>query len=246
MKKPYLLFDAGGTLVFPDMRFISEIGQKYHLQVLEDDVFNIYCKLIYGIDSYARKNHTLPVQQYQGGVGWAFFEQMGLAGNNLAQASQEIATFNKDRNLWAFTYSWVFDALEGLQNEGYRMSVLSNADGRVAQSFDELGLNQYFDCIFDSYVLGVEKPDPRIFQVALSELGLQPEETLYVGDVFYIDVWGANQAGLPAVHLDPRKLYEGWSGIHIRSIMELLELLQKKVVTMSDFFPLKGFDLQYD
>lgn len=246
MKKPYLLFDAGGTLVFPKMDVLIEIATKYGLQKNENDVFTVYCELIYEMDLQTQKSGALPIPPYPKGVGWAFFEKLGLTGDKLGLAAQEVTTSNKNENFWTFTYPWVFEVLEGLRNEGYRMSVLSNADGRVKQSFVQLGLDGYFERIFDSHILGVEKPDPRIFEIALSELGLQPEETLYIGDVFYIDVWGANQVGMPAVHLDPRNLYKDWTGVHIPSVGALAAILAERAITDAAFTPLKGMALKYD
>jgi FMN phosphatase YigB (HAD superfamily) len=51
----------------------------------------------------------------------------------------------------------------------------------------------------DSGVLGIEKPDPRIFQAALQALRVAPEEALYVGDLYEVDVLGAQSAGIEAV-----------------------------------------------
>ena len=51
--------------------------------------------------------------------------------------------------------------------------------------------------------MGVEKPDPRIFQIALERAGLEPSEAAYVGDLYSIDVLGARAAGLHAVLMDP-------------------------------------------
>ena len=53
----------------------------------------------------------------------------------------------------------------------------------------------------NSAVAGVEKPDPAIFRAALTALDVPPDQALYVGDLYEIDVLGANAAGMPAVLL---------------------------------------------
>jgi FMN phosphatase YigB (HAD superfamily) len=68
-------------------------------------------------------------------------------------------------------------------------------------------LAQYFDVLIDSKLVGFEKPDPRIFQPALAGLGVAPEEALYVGDLYEVDVIGARRAGMAAVLLDPGGLH---------------------------------------
>ena len=77
--------------------------------------------------------------------------------------------------------------------------MVSNSDGRVEQALAAAGLRHYFDVVIDSALVGVEKPDPRIFHAALEALGVAPEEALYVGDLYDIDVLGARAAGLDAV-----------------------------------------------
>ena len=57
-----------------------------------------------------------------------------------------------------------------------------------------------FSCY--SHLVGVSKPDPRIFEIALARLGASPEESVYVGDLYGIDVRGARSAGLSAVLID--------------------------------------------
>jgi len=58
--------------------------------------------------------------------------------------------------------------------------------------------------VIDSAVVGVEKPDPRIFRLALAQAGVPPSAAVYVGDLYSVDVVGARRAGLDAVLLDPR------------------------------------------
>ena len=58
------------------------------------------------------------------------------------------------------------------------------------------------DFILSSCLVGAEKPDPRIFQVALEKAGTRPEETMHVGDQYYADVTGARGVGIVPVLID--------------------------------------------
>jgi FMN phosphatase YigB (HAD superfamily) len=78
---------------------------------------------------------------------------------------------------------------------------VSNSDGRVEEALQAAGLRSFFDVVVDSALIGVEKPDPRIFQAALQRLGVAPEEALYVGDLYSVDILGARAAGMEAVLL---------------------------------------------
>jgi putative hydrolase of the HAD superfamily len=125
------------------------------------------------------------------------------------------------------------------------MSIISNADGRVEEELRNLELRGYFERVYDSEVVGIEKPESGIFELALNDLGLQPEEAVYVGDMFYIDVWGANRAGIPGLHLDPLGLYEEWPGEHIRDLRQLPDWLRAYAAARDQFdvLPLRDFAL---
>jgi putative hydrolase of the HAD superfamily len=76
--------------------------------------------------------------------------------------------------------------------------------------------------IVDSHVVGVEKPDPRIFAIALAVLDLPPERCAYVGDTVHFDVGGARAAGLHAIHLDPYRLCPDRDHDHLTTLSELV------------------------
>lgn len=94
-------------------------------------------------------------------------------------------------------------ALERIRALGYRMVVVSNSDGSMARTLTRIGMGHLFDGLVDSTVAGFEKPDPRIFEVALDLAGARPERTVHVGDLYAADVVGAWAAGVHAVLLDP-------------------------------------------
>jgi FMN phosphatase YigB (HAD superfamily) len=75
--------------------------------------------------------------------------------------------------------------------------------------------------MLDSHEEGVEKPDPRLFEIALERSGARRGETLHVGDLYHVDVQGARSAGLDAVLLDPAGLYADFDCRRIRSLGEL-------------------------
>ena len=67
---------------------------------------------------------------------------------------------------------------------------MSGAFSRTASN------TRWFDAVLDSHEWGVEKPDPRLFEVALRESGAAKERTVHVGDLYHVDVAGARRAGL--------------------------------------------------
>lgn len=85
--------------------------------------------------------------------------------------------------------------LKKLRND-YKLGVISNNFGNTRGWCDEYNLTSLFEVIIDSTVFGKIKPDPSIFQAALSELGVNPEEAIYVGDSYTADMVGAKRVGM--------------------------------------------------
>lgn len=94
-------------------------------------------------------------------------------------------------------------ALAAARAAGLVTGVISNSNGTIASLLESLDLLPYLDFVLDSSVVGVEKPDPRIFGMALERAGVGPSEAVFVGDLYSIDVLGARAAGLSAILLDP-------------------------------------------
>ncbi len=88
-------------------------------------------------------------------------------------------------------------------------------------------LTKYFDVVLDSHEWAVEKPDPRLFQIALEQSGGDAHTTAHVGDLFHVDVAGARAAGLrEGVLIDPHDLYPHVNCRRVRSLAELVSNIQ--------------------
>jgi putative hydrolase of the HAD superfamily len=90
----------------------------------------------------------------------------------------------------------------------YKVGVVSNGAPDVQyRKLDTIDLRDVFSCIVLSEEIGsIRKPDPRIFQLALSSLNVQPAECLYVGNSFDNDVVGAKGAGMQVCWLNRKRL----------------------------------------
>jgi putative hydrolase of the HAD superfamily len=101
------------------------------------------------------------------------------------------------------------------------MAVVSNANGTVEALLGRLELSPFFDAVLDSAVEGVEKPDPRLFLLALERLGALPGEAVHVGDLYSVDVLGARAAGIRPILLDEADLYPDADCPRVRSLADL-------------------------
>ena len=99
--------------------------------------------------------------------------------------------------------------LAELMAKGYHLGMITNREdmGRFSAQIDEIGLRPYFDWLVAAGEVGVSKPDPAIFHLALERAGVPADQALYVGDNYWADVVGAERAGLRAVLLDPHRLF---------------------------------------
>lgn len=121
------------------------------------------------------------------------------------------------------------EGVAALAASGLRLSVTSNSDGTVADLLLEHewvqvgdGPGVPVDVITDSGIVGVGKPDPRVFAATVDALDLPPDRILHVGDSVYYDVDGAAACGLQSIHFDPFGLCESKHHAHARALTDLL------------------------
>ena len=98
-------------------------------------------------------------------------------------------------------------ALKLVRDRGLTVGVISNSNGTIRSILRTLGLLPYLDFVLDSTEVGVEKPHPRIFELAVEQARVTPREAVHVGDLYSVDVRGARAAGLDAILLDPAGLW---------------------------------------
>ena len=220
-----VLFDAGNTLVFLDYARLAEgVGSALGLPLTGEELAR------HG-PAAARAMELAKGTDQQRATAYleALFLLGGVPRDSLGQVRECLSRMHRERHLWSSVAERTAEALERLRQAGLKLAVVSNSDGRVEQALDAAGLREYFDVVIDSALVGVEKPDPRIFHAALDALNVRPEETLYVGDLYEIDVLGARAAGMEAVLLGSPEASSDPSCRTAPSIMDLVnELLSGK------------------
>lgn len=112
-------------------------------------------------------------------------------------------SYNLPVGLWNHADPEALPALRAVRAAGLVAGVISNSNGSVRSILEETGLAAHLHFIIDSSVVGVEKPDPRIFHLGLREAGVAARDAVYVGDLYSVDVLGARAAGLAGILLDP-------------------------------------------
>jgi HAD superfamily hydrolase (TIGR01549 family) len=107
----------------------------------------------------------------------------------------------QDTRHWGL-YADVLPTLAALHRAGLRMGIISDWGHGLEAIVLELELHGYLEFLVVSSRLGVSKPDPRVFQMALDRIGVAAEHAVYVGDTYIKDVLGARAAGLTPILLD--------------------------------------------
>ena len=220
-----VFLDAGGVLVFPNWTRISEALARHDVNVSPRALARAEHPAKRRLDVGDTIGATTDASR-----GWLYFDLvLTEAGVPLSAATRaalaDLNDYHRQFNLWELVPPTVVPALEALRAMGLRLTVVSNANGTLRAHLERLQLARWFDCVLDSCELGVEKPDPRLFEIALERSGARPESTIHVGDLYHVDVVGARAAGLRAVLLDEAGLYTDADCRRLQSLAELVEAI---------------------
>jgi putative hydrolase of the HAD superfamily len=230
-----VVFDAGGTLVRIDFEWISGMLSELGVPATPDDVRRAEVQGRRRYDALAGRAPRTPAVGLHpplGSVGptQAYFsgmlEAVGCRHPVLEEALERIRRKQTPPSfLWARPMEGARQALDALAALHVRTCCVSNSDGRAELHLETFGLRAGLEFVVDSQLVGVEKPDPGIFAIALAKLGLPPEQTVYVGDILSVDAAGARAAGMHFVLVDPLGDYAPAGTPSLRRLEDLPALL---------------------
>ncbi len=107
-------------------------------------------------------------------------------------------------NLWRKPIPGMLELCAELRARGVRYGVLSNSEGKLRELIAEMGCSQLFEVVADSGCLGMEKPDPRIFEWFGAEIAEELGAIVHIGDSLGADIEGALAVGMRAIWFSPR------------------------------------------
>jgi HAD superfamily hydrolase (TIGR01509 family) len=217
-----VFLDAGGVLVHPSWARVSDALRRHGVEVSAAQLAQAEPHAMKALD-----DATVIGSTDDRARGWLYFDLvLRHAGLTLSEATDaallDLREYHRSENLWEHVEPDIVPALEALRARGLRLVVVSNANGTLRHLFDRLGLARRVDYMLDSHEWGVEKPDPRLFQLALEESGAAASTTVHVGDLYQVDIVGARRAGLAgAVLFDVADLYTHADCPRVRRLGEL-------------------------
>ena len=232
----HIFFDAGGTIIEIEYENLKEVLRQVRSSAP-------------GADPGARAEDGIPtdeafaaaerparawfLKQVENGIPddiwWLYFRRIlegaGAEPEVIPAALERLWTVNVERGLWQRAAPDATASLDALREAGYSLSVISNSEGRVANDIAIAGLAHHFETVVDSHLVGVSKPDPRIFEIALERTGAEAARSVYVGDIYAIDVVGARAAGLTPILIDRLRLQIDRPCRRIESLGEMTGLM---------------------
>jgi putative hydrolase of the HAD superfamily len=221
-----VIFDAGGTLIRLDFEWMSADLASHGHVVGAGGLRRAEIAGRRAYDASTRPgDESLPgtpgrrgdVREYFGGA----LRAAGIPERAAGAAVDRFLARERDHGLWARPVEGARAALDAVAALGLRAAVVSNSDGRAERHLAAAGMLRGIEFVVDSHLVGFEKPDPRIFAVAIERLGVPPGRALFVGDIRSVDEAGAAAAGMPFVLLDPYQDYAAPGSARIDGIHEL-------------------------
>jgi putative hydrolase of the HAD superfamily len=211
-----VLLDVGGVFLLPEPERLARAFQAAEVPVPPvDRLHEAHYR------AAARFSTEIDVDADWVGSWRGYLEDYALACTDgldelidLEELHRHLDSEFADAALWTSVVPGVGESLRRLAATGVRLGVISNADGLMAQRLREHEILQVgpgpgvdVECVIDSGDVGVMKPDPRIFRMALEAMGLEASAAWYVGDMPAFDVIGARRADVRPWLIDPYGLH---------------------------------------
>jgi putative hydrolase of the HAD superfamily len=219
-KIKFIFFDVGNTLLFPNR-------DRIHAPLTERGL-TPEANLLRGLER--KTKNQFDARMVKDGntdhsFWWMFYSQLlsEIGLNDDALRDLLVASIRQSAN-WDVIPAGTREQLQEI-GASYQISVISNADGKIEDVLRRCDIADCFRTITDSGLVGYEKPHPEIFRHALSKMNAQPEESLYVGDMYSVDYLGATGAGMQAVLMDVPGAYCDKGVPRVGSLGELREWL---------------------
>jgi len=206
-----LIFDYGGTLDTGGDHWSEIIWKAYQncaIAVSKGEFREAY---VYAERELARERHILPAHDFNDmllikmRIELEWLAEQGLfPPGQIGTKSEEVA-----RICYEAARTSVATATPVLEilSAKYPLVLVSNFYGNIETVLEDFGVRKYFGAIIESAIMGIRKPDPRIFEHGVKALGLLPQETLVIGDSYRKDILPAESIGCQAIWLKGK----GWS-----------------------------------
>lgn len=206
-----IFFDMGSTLVGLNPSWEGIYHQVFQRAGLDISLGEVEQAVAYswGIVASQDRSANFVTPTLEGNRQWErevevrVMERLGIHPDIHDQLFWKIIEAFEDPATYPL-YPETRQVLERLTQEGYNLGIISNWSWHLPELCESLELAHYFKAIITSARVGYPKPQPGIFNAALAQLDVRPDEALHIGDTFLADVEGAWGVGMAALWLDRR------------------------------------------
>ncbi len=178
-----VFFDLGGVIVrteyqTPRQQLAERLGMEY--DDLDRLVFNSETGLQAAIGAITPQQHWEAVMK------------------RLKRPKEEMSAIREEFFAGDIVDRQLVDFIRSLRGK-YKTGLISNNWGDLRETLVREKFHDAFDYIIISAEVGVAKPDPKIFQIALEQAGVRPDEAVFVDD-FYVNIEGCEKIGMKGIH----------------------------------------------
>ncbi len=226
-----VLFDVAGVLLIPHPEPITAALHELGIEIGGADFERAHYAGVASIEDLVEE--SMPRLPYLE----TYAAEIGVPEPRRRAAAEALLSLFDSQPLDVFRLRCrgVPEGMQVLVDKGIKCAVVSNSDGSVAQQLSAGRVCQVgkgdgvsIRAIVDSAVVGVSKPDRKIFDIGLAAVATLPFRAAYVGDSVMIDVDGAQRAGMHALHFDPFDFCARDDHDHITSLYDVVAWVDKR------------------
>jgi len=227
-----IFFDSGNTLIYPRVEELAQDLTAQGYPATAEDFYVAERAGKHDLDAWlwpqirhGQVPRTID-HYYWGQYLQALMDRIRAPQEARGRLLRRVADRFRDITLWSQVPPETPSFLEALRAQGYFLGVISNSIGTMEEQLGRVGLAGHFDAVLDSAIVGVEKPHPEIFGMALARAKVEPAQAIFVGDTYATDIGGAQLAGLRGVLIDRVGAYPHATCPRIISLPELGQVLE--------------------
>ncbi|MCI0474919.1 MAG: HAD-IA family hydrolase [Anaerolineales bacterium] len=223
-----IVFDVGGTLLQLDYDALARLYVQAAAArgvALEFAQARVVLEILESEMPHRQRHRPVSLENDDGKSFWdEFFTDgfrlLGVPGD----VSREVTEIRErfQRGEFEALYEDVIPVLDALRAQSKRLGILSNFSPNLENILRQVGVHHYFSFFVVSALVGVEKPDPRIFDLTARAAQSPHAEIVYIGDSIFHDVEGARAVGMMGILVDRRDQHPEFNGARVRDLRELV------------------------
>jgi putative hydrolase of the HAD superfamily len=223
-----VLLDLGGVFYLPDHERMIAALARLEITIERDRLDEAHYHGVAALEDFRDGDRSI-----WHAYNRAYARVCGVSPDEVDAAMDVLLDEFACGDVWTRVIPGSREALHQIHALGVQLAIVSNADGTVEEQLRDDAICQVgpgpgvpVEVVLDSAVVGISKPDPAIFRLALDAVGVAPADAIHVGDTPAADVEGARAAGVTPILVDPYGLHSNVDCLRVRSLADLAARLR--------------------